>query len=152
MLFRSKPNIVFIDTLLTPLQQNKIEKRWNDMIMGRDERVRKYMLKSCSKEIGEPTDLDTSTASGSELEGKKVEPRPIKVVDRFAVILQIFAQRSYSKESMIQLELAWLNHIKHRQTRDNEGSFASLTKFFSGQVPSYINSDNIEDPKKCARL
>lgn len=130
-----KPDIVFMDTHLTPLQQNKLEKRWNDIITGREEKVRKYMVKAYSKEEGEPTDLDTTTASGTDAESIKPLERPVKVVDRFAVILQIFAQRANSKEAKLQLELAWINYIRHRLVRDNEGAFTALTNFFTYHTP-----------------
>jgi len=138
----TKPDIVFMNTILTPLQQNKLEKRWNDILQGKDNKVRRYMLKSYSKAEGEPTDLDTTTASESDSEKMKAlkPPRPIRVVDRFGVILQIFAQRAKSKEAMIQLELAWLNHIRHRLVRDQEtGTMIAPTTFFKGDVPLYFS-------------
>jgi len=133
----TKPDIVFMDTLLTPLQQNKLEKRWNEILMGKEDKVRRYMIKAYTKEAGEPTDLDTTTATGTDGESSRLPIREVKVVDRFAVILQIFAQRANSKQAKLQLELAWMNYIKHRLVRDNEGAFTSLTKFFTREVPMH---------------
>ena len=39
-------NAIFINTTLTAIQVKKLEKRWGDMIMERDERMRKYFLNS----------------------------------------------------------------------------------------------------------
>merc|ERR1719162_706708 len=43
-------NVVFINTILTSMQQKKLEKRFNDIIQGRDSRLRKYHLKSVNKD------------------------------------------------------------------------------------------------------
>ncbi len=39
-------NVVFINAQLTALQQKKLEKRFNDIILSREDRLRKYYLKS----------------------------------------------------------------------------------------------------------
>ena len=33
-------NVVYVNTSLTPVQLKKLEKRWNDIIMNREDRVR----------------------------------------------------------------------------------------------------------------
>jgi hypothetical protein len=44
-----------------------LEKRWSDMIMERDERMRKYFLNSALKENEfSPTESDTSTANSED--------------------------------------------------------------------------------------
>ena len=39
-------NVVFINSSLSAVQIKKLEKRWNDMLVGREERMRQYNLKS----------------------------------------------------------------------------------------------------------
>ncbi len=118
--------------------------------MSKDAKVRKYMIKSFSKNEGEPTDLDTNSGMTTASEGESVakvyrQKRPIKVVDRFGIILQIFAQRAKSRESIIQLELAWLNYAKHRLVRDREtntmisiGQFARYNAMLYPQISRMI--------------
>ena len=58
----------------------------------REDRVRRYNLKSVEKEMYSPTDIDSeSEASGTEMTQEQLMARTIRVVDRFGVILQIFA-------------------------------------------------------------
>lgn len=39
-------NVVFINSSLSAIQIKKLEKRWNDILMDREERMREYNLKS----------------------------------------------------------------------------------------------------------
>ncbi len=39
-------NVVFINSQLTALQQKKLERRFNDIVLSREDRLRKYYLKS----------------------------------------------------------------------------------------------------------
>jgi 50S ribosomal subunit-associated GTPase HflX len=55
-------NVVFINSTLTALQQKKLEKRWNDIILSREDRLRKYYLKSAQREKFNPTDVDTDSS------------------------------------------------------------------------------------------
>lgn len=52
------------------------------------------------------------------------------MVDRFGVILQIFASRAISEESRIQIELAWLMYSKSRLVRGQGSTFVVLKKIF----------------------
>ena len=80
-------NVVFENTSLTAVQIKKLEKRWNDIIMDREERVREYYLRSAQKEHElSPTESDTSTAM-SDAGGRGGDVRKIRVVDRFGLIL-----------------------------------------------------------------
>ena len=108
----------------------------------REEKLRKYMIRAYSKDQEEPTEIDTNSASGTDAENLKKAPKKaaspqqlVKVLDRFGIILQIFAQRACSRESSIQLELAWLNNIKHRLVRDKElGTMATVGNFMKGNA------------------
>lgn len=94
-------NVVFINSSLTGVQIKKLEKRWNEMIMDREERVRQYNLRSANKEnMYSPTETETSTAM-TDYYGSSFEERRIRVVDRFGMILQIFAARA--KTHMAQI-------------------------------------------------
>jgi 50S ribosomal subunit-associated GTPase HflX len=55
-------NVVFINSTLTALQQKKLEKRWNDIILSREERLRRYYLKSAQTERFNPTDVDSESS------------------------------------------------------------------------------------------
>lgn len=61
-------NVVFINATLTALQQKKLEKRWNDIILSREDSLRKYYLKSSQKEKFNPTDVESESSQMSELE------------------------------------------------------------------------------------
>ena len=55
-------NVVFINTTLTTMQQKKLEKRLNDIIQGKEDRVRRYMLKTVTKaQEYSPTEIDSET-------------------------------------------------------------------------------------------
>ena len=55
-------NVVFINSPMTSLQQKKLEKRWNDIILSREDRLRKYYLKSAQKEKFNPTDVESESS------------------------------------------------------------------------------------------
>ena len=65
----SQIQVVFINSSLTSLQLKKLQKRWNDILLDREERLRQYNLKSALKENPfSPTESDTTSAA-SDLEG-----------------------------------------------------------------------------------
>ena len=73
---------------------------------------------------GRCTDLDVTTVVFDEdLTGSQVRnleralPKNVKVLDRAAVILDIFAQRARTREAQTQVELAQLNYLLPRLTR-----------------------------------
>jgi len=55
-------DIIFVNATLTSMQQKKLEKRWNDILCGREDRIRRYFLKSISKssEVS-PTEIDSES-------------------------------------------------------------------------------------------
>jgi hypothetical protein len=60
--------VVFVNSTLTSLQLKKLQKRWNDYLMDREDRVRRYNLKSVNKEMFSPTEIDSeSEASSTEM-------------------------------------------------------------------------------------
>jgi len=81
-------NAIFINSSLTAIQIKKLEKRWNDIIMGREDRVRQYYLKNVQKEHEiSPTESDTSTAMSDFGGYDSQNYRKIRVIDRFGMIL-----------------------------------------------------------------
>lgn len=101
---KEKPDIdvIYINATLTSMQQKKLEKRWNDILAENDDRMRQFYLKSANKGEMSPTEMETDTelsqieADSNELQslGSQSQLRKIKVVDRFSIILQIFAARA----------------------------------------------------------
>lgn len=56
-----------------------------------------------------PTEIDSeSEASGTEMTQEQLMARTIRVVDRFGVILQIFAAGAKNRIAQLQIELAWI--------------------------------------------
>jgi len=95
-------NVVFVNTSLTTMQQKKLEKRWNDIIQGKEDRVRRYMLKTVTKNHEySPTEIDSETEvdvqPGEQIDFQGDRQRKIRVVDRFGLILQIFAARAKTR-------------------------------------------------------
>ena len=69
-------------------------------MLSREDRLRRYYLKSAQKERFNPTDVESESSQMSELEdagGIKTTVRKIRVVDRFGIILQIFALRAKTR-------------------------------------------------------
>lgn len=131
-------DVVFVNTTLTPLQQKKLEKRLNDYVLNRTERLRRYFLRSSQTEAGEPTDIDSSsgyvTGENSEVTGPE---REIKVIDRFTMILLIFAARARSPLSRAQIELAWLDFSRARMRRGDNQTLQKMGSIFS--IDSFFN-------------
>jgi len=42
-------NVVYVNSSLTAVQIKKLEKRWNDILLDREDRLRLYYLKSAQK-------------------------------------------------------------------------------------------------------
>ena len=81
------------------------------------------------------TGADTviSTASSRPASCRNLEDRvKVKVVDRTALILDIFAQHAKSKEGQAQVELAQLNYMKQRL----RGWGGNLSRQAGGRVGS----------------
>jgi len=122
-------DVIFVNTMLTPLQQSKLEKRFNDFLQDREERLRRYYIRSANKSSNEPTDIDSS--SGYVTGETEINPkRSVRVIDRFGIILMIFANRAKSNISRLQIELAWLNYARTNLSRSNGPTFGKLGKLF----------------------
>ncbi|TNV74652.1 hypothetical protein FGO68_gene7971 [Halteria grandinella] len=134
-----KINVVFVNATLTAMQQKKLEKRWNDIILSREEKLRRYYLKSAQKEKFNPTDVESESSQMSELETQHQQsggtnPRKIRVVDRFGIILQIFAARAKTRAAQLQLELAWLKYARTMLVRGGAPTFGQLGSIFQGNM------------------
>lgn len=127
-------NVVYVNSSLTAIQIKKLEKRWNDILLEREDRLRLYYLKSAQKQnVLSPTESDT-TSAGSDLEGFAGVGRKIRVIDRFGMILQIFAARATTQMAQLQIELAWLRYAKTLLHRGNTPSFGSIKGMFGGHL------------------
>ena len=80
-----------------------------------------------------PTETDTTSAM-SEVDYSYGGLRNIKVVDRFGIILQIFAARARSQIAQLQIELAWLKYAKTLLLRGNTPSFGQVKNIFGGNI------------------
>ncbi|CDW87062.1 gtp-binding protein [Stylonychia lemnae] len=111
--------------------------RFNDIILNRDDKIRKYYLKSAQKEKFNPTDIDSESSQMSELEiqeGFGMRQRKIRVIDRFGIILQIFAARAKSRIAQLQIELAWLGYARTMLVRGGAPTFGQLGSIFQGNL------------------
>eukprot|EP00397_Hematodinium_sp_SG-2012_P022411 GEMP01023219.1.p1 GENE.GEMP01023219.1~~GEMP01023219.1.p1 ORF type:complete len:603 (+),score=142.99 GEMP01023219.1:47-1855(+) len=84
-----RPRIVFVNDILTPVQQQSLEQTWN-AALTQERRAVGYR----------------------EYDG----PTTISVVDRYRVILEIFTTRAKSRYARLQVESAKLNYIRTRLT------------------------------------
>lgn len=111
---RRDVNVVFVNQTLTSMQLKKLERRWNDIISENDDRLRKYFLKSVDKGDFSPTEIESTTEMSAleltqeERESLLVNQRRVRVIDRFSMILQIFAARAKHRHAQLQIELAWI--------------------------------------------
>ena len=118
----------------------KLEKRWNDIITENEDRLRKYFLKSASKDDFSPTEIDSTT----EMSALELSPedrdrlmhtaRKIRVIDRFGIILQIFAARAKHRHAQLQIELAWIKYARTLLSRGGSPNFGKLGSMFGGNL------------------
>ena len=127
-------DVVFINTMLTPMQIKKLQTRFRDFLEDREERLRRYHIRSINKAGNEPTDIDSSTGYVTNEDGSERVEKTIKVIDRFGIILMIFAQRAKSSLSRLQIELAWLDYARTNLTRGPGPTFGQVGKLFSGEI------------------
>lgn len=98
------------------------------------------MLKSVNKNTEfSPTELDSETetdmsALDQEALANLSPQRTIRVLDRFGLILQIFALRAKNRTSQIQIELAWLNYARSLVYRGGAPTFGQLGSMFDGNL------------------
>lgn len=81
-------NVVYVNSALSAVQIKKLEKRWNDILMDREDRMRQYFLKSAQKENDfSPTESDSTSAFSDYACYDNKSVRKIRVIDRFGMIL-----------------------------------------------------------------
>ena len=109
--------------------RRSFKNRLNDFIQNREERLRRYYIRSATKKTNEPTDIDSSSGyvSGETADEQK---KSIQVIDRFGIILMIFANRAKSNISRLQIELAWLDYARLNITRGSGPTFGKFGKLF----------------------
>jgi len=103
--------------------------------------LRRYYLKSVSKdnyfsptEVDSETETDLSSYEGESLKEISSIERRVRVIDRFAIIMQIFAMRAKTRVSQIQIELAWLSYARSLMSRGGAPTFGRLGQMFEGNL------------------
>jgi GTP-binding protein HflX len=104
----------------------------NNYINEKNERIRAYNLKSALTAEGEQTDTESNFSNVPVEEYHQSEDRKIKIMDRFNIILSIFAQRANSEMSQLQIEKAYLKYIKSRLARGGHANYGNIYKEFKG--------------------
>ncbi|CAI2361074.1 unnamed protein product [Moneuplotes crassus] len=122
--------VVYVNTMLTPIQQKKLEKRFNDFLQDREERLRRYYIRSANKSVNEPTDIDSDSGYVTGEPERVNENETIRVIDRFGIILMIFANRARSNISKLQIELAWLDYARLNLSRGSGPTFGRIGHLF----------------------
>lgn len=94
------------------------------------------MLKTVNKSNSfSPTEIDSETEVEVSQEVKRDNNlRTIRVVDRFGIILQIFAARAKNRVAQIQIELAWLKYARSLLVRGGAPTFGKIGNLFSGNL------------------
>lgn len=103
--------------------------------------MRRYNLKSVNKdnyfsptEIDSETESDFSGSEGDSLSEVFDQQRRIRVIDRFAIIIQIFALRAKTRLAQVQIELAWLRYAKSLIVRGGSPTFGRVGQMFDGNL------------------
>ena len=111
-----------------------------------DDRMRQFYLKSANKNEMSPTEMETDTEISSlDMSREEREEflrannmldtqRKIRVIDRFGIILQIFAARAKHRSAQLQIELAWLKYAKTLLSRGGAPNFGKIGSMFSGNL------------------
>lgn len=81
-----------------------------------------------------PTESDTTSAMSEFDLFNHMGGRKIRIVDRFGLILQIFAARAKSELAQLQIELAWLRYARTLLIRGNTPSFGQVRSMFGGNL------------------
>jgi 50S ribosomal subunit-associated GTPase HflX len=79
---------------------------------------------------GEPTDTESNFSNVENV--PKDNERRIIVMDRFNIILSIFAQRAHSELSQLQIELAYLKYLRSKLARGGHVNYGHIYKEFKG--------------------
>jgi len=66
------------------------------------------------------------------------------VLDRFNIILSIFARRAKSKISQIQIELAYLKYTKAKLNRGGHSDFSGIYNEFKGNIYGNLHTLDFE--------
>lgn len=70
--------------------------------------------------------------------------RKVQVLDRFNIILSIFARRAKSKISQIQIELAYLKYAKAKLNRGGHADFSGIYNEFKGNIYGNLHTLDFE--------
>lgn len=95
------------------------------------------MLKTVNKNHEfSPTEIDSETETDMGPENFEFfdQERRVRVIDRFGIIMQIFALRAKTRTAQIQIELAWLKYAKSLIQRGGTPTFGRLGTIFNGDL------------------
>lgn len=144
---KNNSNVVFVNTTLTITQKRNLEIYLNSYVSENFERIRRHNLKSAEK-FGDATETHSEFSGASGPEDNNENIVKLRVLDRFDVILSIFASRAQSQISKYQLELAYLKSAKSRVNRGGNGLSTSFLTSFSDFDPSTFIKEGIVSEKE----
>lgn len=123
----------------------------NNYINEKNDRIRAYNIKSALTPDNEPTDTE-SNFSTVEAAPSNNNERRIIVMDRFNIILSIFAQRAKSELSQYQIELAYLKYVRSRLARGGNANYGNVYKEFKGSFfKNYEDFEIVSGKQSSAR-
>jgi len=109
-----------------------------------NERIRAYNIKSALKEEGDATETESNFSTVEAANVLRKETKKIQVLDRFNIILSIFARRAKSKISQIQIELAYLKYTKAKLNRGGHADFSGIYNEFKGNIYGNLHTLDFE--------
>lgn len=109
-----------------------------------NERIRAYNIKSALKQDGDATETESNFSTAEAANVLYKETKKIQVLDRFNIILSIFARRAKSKISQIQIELAYLKYTKAKLNRGGHADFSGIYNEFKGNIYGNLHTLDFE--------
>jgi GTP-binding protein HflX len=70
--------------------------------------------------------------SWNDIIRKEEEGSSVRVIDRFGIILRIFAERAKTRMAQIQLQLAMLKYVRPKLVRHGSDQIGGLLQLFEG--------------------
>jgi len=116
----------------------------NNYLNEENERIRAYNIKSAIKQEGNATETESNFSTIEASSILKSGLRNIQVLDRFNIILSIFARRAKSKISQIQIELAYLKYTKAKLNRGGHADYSGIYNEFKGNIYGNMHTLDFE--------
>jgi len=96
------------------------------------------------KQEGDATETESNFSTIEASNVLRNETRKVQVLDRFNIILSIFARRAKSKISQIQIELAYLKYTKAKLNRGGHADFSGIYNEFKGNLYGNLHTLDFE--------